>query len=233
MVAHITVALDRHERWCSPRVLGNRLNLRDRERQQYGIRHIRPIDVSDEELIDRRKAKARARERQRRLKSGGRSREDYLANSLSRQKPWLAQGMSRARWYRLKRETGACAMSLLLQRTDLSQPRMASMATVGSVTVPHDASNTRRHMPASSPPSTRTDLSHDASSTRSDPVSRKGTKPMENIKPTKSRSTPARLDNVSQFPSPVVSRDPFPDYPDLPPFLDRRKAKLQAMQAAA
>ena len=121
MVAHITVALDRHERWCSPRVLGNRLNLRDRERQQYGIRHIRPIDVSDEELIDRRKAKARARERQRRLKSGGRSREDYLANSLSRQKPWLAQGMSRARWYRLKRETGACAMSLPLQRTDLSQ----------------------------------------------------------------------------------------------------------------
>ena len=62
MVAHITVALDRHERWCSPRVLGNRLNLRDRERQQDGIRHIRPIDVSDEELIDRRKAKARTRD---------------------------------------------------------------------------------------------------------------------------------------------------------------------------
>jgi hypothetical protein len=62
MVAHITVALDRHERWCSPRVLGNRLNLRDRERQQDGIRHIRPIDVSDQELIDRRKAKARARD---------------------------------------------------------------------------------------------------------------------------------------------------------------------------
>ena len=29
MVAHITVALDRHERWCSPRVLGNRLRQKE------------------------------------------------------------------------------------------------------------------------------------------------------------------------------------------------------------
>jgi len=55
---------------------------------------------------------------------------------------------------------------------------------------------------------------------------------MENIKPTKSRSTPARLDNVSFFPSPIVSVDPFPGFPPLPDFLDRRKAK-QATEAAA
>jgi hypothetical protein len=47
-----------------------------------------------------------------------------------------------------------------------------------------------------------------------------------------SKSEPQRLDNVSIFPSPVVSGgDPFPDYPDLPDFLDRRKAKHQAAAA--
>ena len=39
---------------------------------------------------------------------------------------------------------------------------------------------------------------------------------MENINSTESRSTPARLDNQSSFPSPIVSVDPFPDLPPLP-----------------
>ena len=41
------------------------------------------------------------RERARRRNTGAVSREEYEANSISRQKPWDALGMSRATWYRL------------------------------------------------------------------------------------------------------------------------------------
>jgi hypothetical protein len=42
----------------------------------------------------------------------------------------------------------------------------------------------------------------------------------------------ARLDNVLIFASPVVSGDPYPDYPPLPSFLDRRKPSATAADAA-
>lgn len=43
----------------------------------------------------------REREKARRRANGAQSREEYLAGSISRQKPWEALGMSRAKWYRL------------------------------------------------------------------------------------------------------------------------------------
>ena len=47
---------------------------------------------------------------------------------------------------------------------------------------------------------------------------------MENQKKERaSKPEPLRLNNVSQFPSPIVSADPFPDYPPLPDFLNRKK----------
>lgn len=43
--------------------------------------------------------------RRRREKRSEQRREDYLANSLSQQKPWEALDMSRAKWYRLGKPT--------------------------------------------------------------------------------------------------------------------------------
>ncbi|KIG47302.1 hypothetical protein PU53_24700, partial [Escherichia coli] len=43
----------------------------------------------------------RLRDEERRRAAGQLEREAYEANSLSRQKPWEAMGMSRAKWYRL------------------------------------------------------------------------------------------------------------------------------------
>jgi hypothetical protein len=240
-VAHITVALDRHERWCSPRELGERLNLRDCERQLYGIRHIRPIDVSDDDLIARRKARNRDRKRVLRRLEGARSRVDFLANCLSRQKPWLAQGISRRTWYR-RRGTSLSAKSLSIQRTDLCQPHMASMATVSIDGGVSDAgSDTPQHREASRSPSTLTDLCQEASALtdlrhkRRPRVSlkawvdqKKGSNHVGSIKSEKSGSPaprsfePALVENQSAFPGAIADRDECPGYPEMPDFLRRK-----------
>jgi hypothetical protein len=47
----------------------------------------------------------REREKARRRAEGAQSREEYLAQSISSQKPWETLGMSRAKWYRLGKPT--------------------------------------------------------------------------------------------------------------------------------
>jgi len=63
---------------------------------------------------DMAKERHRKRETERRRKAGAVDRETYESQSLSRQKPWEALGMSRAKWYRMGKpmpaesETGPC-----------------------------------------------------------------------------------------------------------------------------
>jgi hypothetical protein len=45
----------------SASVLGEKLNLRNHEREALGIRTIKPVDLTDEQLLEQRKAKKRAR----------------------------------------------------------------------------------------------------------------------------------------------------------------------------
>jgi hypothetical protein len=72
---------------------------------------IAPCDMSKEDMAEQRKAKARARMKARRRKLGSKPQE----TSLSKTKPWIAEGISpisRATYYRrLKQgETGSCAV---------------------------------------------------------------------------------------------------------------------------
>jgi hypothetical protein len=88
----------------SARLLGQRLNLLNREREALGIRTIRPVDMTDAQLQEQRKAKKRARDERRRRKVGSKPREAYLANSLSRSTPWEADGISRRTWERRRQK---------------------------------------------------------------------------------------------------------------------------------
>jgi hypothetical protein len=92
-------------------VLGEKLRLLNHERETLGIRTIKPVDLTDEQLLEQRKAKKRARDERRRRKAGKKPRDAYLANALTRLKPWEAEGVSRRTWFR-KRGTGQRSIKL-------------------------------------------------------------------------------------------------------------------------
>jgi hypothetical protein len=70
----------------------------------WGIKTIGGYDVPKRQRTLRRKQKAREREARRRRGHGARPQ----SQSLSRTKPWAAEGVSRRKWYRLRqRETTA------------------------------------------------------------------------------------------------------------------------------
>ncbi len=56
--------------------------------------------ISKDMATLRRRERDRRRDEARRRAAGAIDRETYEANSVSRQKPWEALGMSRASWYR-------------------------------------------------------------------------------------------------------------------------------------
>jgi hypothetical protein len=85
--------------------LGQRFNLTNDQRERLAIRTIRPCDLTDERLKDRRNARRNERLKRKRLREGRKNRADYLTSSLSRTKPWLKEGISRRTWERRRRLT--------------------------------------------------------------------------------------------------------------------------------
>ena len=77
------------------RPLGEKLRLLNSERIRLGLRTIAPIDMTDEQLEEQRRNRKRAREQHRRRAKGSKPRDVYLANSLSKLRPWQADGISR------------------------------------------------------------------------------------------------------------------------------------------
>jgi hypothetical protein len=75
--------------------LGELLGLTDRERTELNIKTIRAVDVTEDELIERRKRYDR--ERKRRCRAKKRAGKPL---PLSVRRPWKAQGLSRTTWYR-------------------------------------------------------------------------------------------------------------------------------------
>jgi hypothetical protein len=123
-------------RKTKPRVLGDKLRLTDHERTALGIATIRPFDVTDEELLERRKAKDAERKWRKRRAAKKKPREAWLANCKSRTKPWERDGIGRRQWER--RRAAARQMS----QTDVAsvsavkitngEDRLASLESVES-----------------------------------------------------------------------------------------------------
>jgi hypothetical protein len=93
------------------RQLGEKLNLQNWEREQYGIRTIAPVDMTDEQLKEQRKAKDRARKWRKRRAAKKKDRKAWLANCLTTLKPWERDGIGRRQWERRRAAARAAEMS--------------------------------------------------------------------------------------------------------------------------
>lgn len=109
--------------------LGARLNVTAAERERLRLWTIAPCDAAPDEIAEQRKAKRRARQREyrRRIRprKGAKPRTEYESTSLSRQKPWITAGISRATWYR-QRETSPSTdkASVVCRRTCLTSSKL-------------------------------------------------------------------------------------------------------------
>ena len=97
-------AMPTDDRISSSAQLGKRLRFTSEERERLKAWQIRPHDYTDEDMASLAKEKKRLREAKRRRKSGVVSREEYIANSLSRIRPWEAEGVSRRTWERRRKK---------------------------------------------------------------------------------------------------------------------------------
>ena len=96
--------------------LGKLLNLSGKEWRQLGFRTITPVDMSRTERAYFIKVRANGRRNIKRRMEGVKTRAEYLeSNNLTRDHPWMAEGISKATWYRrrTKRETGLARIKLL------------------------------------------------------------------------------------------------------------------------
>lgn len=92
------------QRWKAD-ALAWRLRLTAKERTMLGITTIGAIDESKAQRSKNRRIKDKQRKDAIRRAKGAKPRHEYEAQSISRRKPWTAEGISRATWYRRRRET--------------------------------------------------------------------------------------------------------------------------------
>jgi hypothetical protein len=113
-------------------VLGRLLQLTAEERRRCDIRS---IDATDETVADRRgrsrSAKLeRDRERQRARRSGHhRTRHEYEAGSAARSRPWEAESVSRATYYRRMKSNSTECSEVATCATNLSQDARQEVAS--------------------------------------------------------------------------------------------------------
>ena len=117
LVSHLN-RLDLYERIPTGREIGERLGVTNEEYERLNLKHIKPVDRTDEQLAERRKA----RRNERRRNKSGRTREAYLAELASKPKPWIAEGISQRTWQRRRKSVslGMARINFTKQVPDLS-----------------------------------------------------------------------------------------------------------------
>lgn len=94
-------AVTNRKHWTADQ-LAWRLRLTIEERTMLGITTIGAVDRGKAARTKRRKERERQRKIAKRRASGCKTRAEYEAAALTRTKPWIAEGISRASWYRRK-----------------------------------------------------------------------------------------------------------------------------------
>ena len=80
------------------------MGLTEEVRTRLRITTIGAIDLTKDEREEARKARKVEAKRKKRRKQGTKPRNEYLALSKEHAKPWVAEGCSRAKWYRRQRQ---------------------------------------------------------------------------------------------------------------------------------
>jgi hypothetical protein len=111
------------------KTLGSLLNLSGYEWRQCEIRTITPVDMTEEDMKDFIRVRRNGKQRLKRRLKRKQTREQYLAShTLSKDKPWEAEGISKATWYR--------------RRTQVETSHDASKASLSMVSdLSHDRSS--------------------------------------------------------------------------------------------
>jgi hypothetical protein len=91
------------ERMRPAKMQGEILSVTNADRDRHRLWTIAPADMDAAQMAEHRKAKRRKREQERRRRAGRKPRAAYLAESLTKQKPWEAEGISRPTWYRRRK----------------------------------------------------------------------------------------------------------------------------------
>jgi hypothetical protein len=114
------------DRRPSNKVLGDRQNVTNVERERLRIWTIAACDMTAEQALEWRKAKNRARMRKRRQLKGIKSRADYLAGCLSQTKPWIAAGFKNRRTW--ERRGKPIVATQVRDNASSSQHRLATLS---------------------------------------------------------------------------------------------------------
>ena len=84
---HVNLLTD-YEKNFNSRELGERVRLTNAERERLSLWPIKPFDMTDEQLVEQRKAKSRHRRAIKRRERASEPRRAYFAELASRPKPW-------------------------------------------------------------------------------------------------------------------------------------------------
>ena len=115
-LAHRTTA----ERTPSAEELGIKLNITNDERVALRLWWFKPVDMTDRELDEWRKQRKRDLQAARRKSRGTRTRQQYRADIKARPKPWEVHNISRASWFRLKRQNVRFSVKQINSKTHAS-----------------------------------------------------------------------------------------------------------------
>jgi hypothetical protein len=117
----IDIAFNYQRRWRSS-TLGRELNYSEAEWRMLKLRTVGPTGMT---LEERKRVSAAFRMERHRRRKGKQTRAQYA--KIGRTKPWEKEGISRASWYRRRRETETSALRISLIRRNglVSQGRDA------------------------------------------------------------------------------------------------------------
>jgi len=126
---------------------GRMVGLKLAERDALGIKSMSPCDISPKAF----KALCRQRKREndrisasrKRAKAGAKTRSEYEENSLSRSKPWVAEGISRSTWYERKKQAKSVSGQVRSHSFENQSDAIGQVRSTGSRTSPSPLSNYR------------------------------------------------------------------------------------------
>lgn len=118
----IIESVKRHNAAHGPKLMsatatGELLAMTSAEREEFGIRQIEAVDEPRTDRIARQKQARQQRDRERkRVQRGRLPRPVYESRSLSSQKPWLAEGISRRTWERRRARVASVSTRVLFSQ---------------------------------------------------------------------------------------------------------------------